>query len=344
MLAALARRTLSLLALGALAVLGVGGLRLWTIANEPSRMPEVTPDDDLAMLDSLTEGGAPSFPDRLAVSGGRLFVAHGADGTLDARPLTGGAPTEIARMGNPVSALAAGGGDLWIAAGRTARRVPLDGGAPVVVTDQLVRAHSIAGDGDTVFAVDADPTTPGMMKGSRVVRFPAVPAHAGSAEVTVLARYQGDVSNVVLDHGAAFWTDPLEGSVLTVPEHGGAPSALATERGLPGEVVIVGDQVVWVERRSESLWVVPRTGGAARQFAQDFVGFTHLVARGTRVAWTNEAAVDRKFGVFEAPLEGGEIVALSPKVDAIEGLAGDGERLYWLRDGGAGPIEARDGF
>jgi hypothetical protein len=341
---ALSPRTLSLLALGAIVVLSVGGFRLWTLANEPSRVPEVAPDDDLAMLESLTDGAALRWPDRFAFGGGRLFVSHGADVTIDARPAAGGEPTEVARDGAPVSALAVAGSALWIAAGRTVRRVPVDGGAPIVVTDQFVQPHSLASDGDMVFAVDVDPTAPGMLTGSRVVRFPAVPGHAGAAEVTIVARYQGGVTNVVLDHGVAFWSDPLEGAVLAMPEHAAAPSTLVTERGLPGEVAVVGDQVIWVERRSESLWAVPRAGGVARQLAQDFFGFTHLVAYGNRVAWVNEGAIDRKFAVFQIPLEGGSIVRITSFVDAIDDLAGDGEHLFWLRDGEAGPIEAGDAF
>jgi hypothetical protein len=75
---------------------------------------------------------------------------------------------------------------------------------------------------------------------------------------------------------------------------------------------------------------------------QDFAGFAHLVAHGNRVAWVNEAAVEGKFRVLEVPIGGGEIVAISPAVDSVDGLAFDGQRLFWLRDGVVQPVDSGD--
>jgi hypothetical protein len=342
-LASQRRSTYALAALGALVVVGIGGFRLWTLANEPARMPDVSPDDDLLMLASLPDAGAAGPRDRLAAGPGRLVFAHGSDGTVDVQPAAGGAPTQLARLGVPIAGLALGPDAAWVTAGRTVRRIPLDGGAPVVVTDRLVRPHAIAvGDG-TVVVVDADPDAPGTLRASRVVRLSAA-APATSVGPAVLGHYQGEVDNVAVDHGDAFWTDPLEGSVLGATAGALAPSMLATERGLPGAVVVVGDQVIWVEKRSESLWAVARAGGSPRQVAQDFAGFAHLTAHGDRVAWVNEAAVEGQFRVLEVPIGGGQVVAVSPAVDAIDGLASDGKRLFWLRDGVVQAVETADGF
>lgn len=336
-------QTRSLLALGALVAVGVGGFRLWTLANEPSRLPEVAPDDDLAMLAAITDGGPAATLDRLAAGSGRLVVASGADGTIELQP-AGGASTVLGHVGLPVAGLAVAGDAVWVSAGRAVRRVPLDGGAPVEVTDRLVHPQAIAADGHSVVVVDTDPTTPGLLRASRVVRLPAgaPPRDAALSELTVLGQYQGEVASIVLDQGTAFWADRLEGSILAAPAGAEAPTVLATDRGLPGAVVVVDDQVVWVEQRSESLWAVPRTGGAPRQVVQDFAGFAHVVAHGRRVAWVNESAVDGKFRVLEVPLEGGDVIAVSPAVEAIDGLASDGERLFWLRDGVARPVDGGD--
>lgn len=354
--AALASRTRSiyaLAALGALVAVGLGGYRLWTLANEPARTNDPSPDDNLLMLASFADAATAGPRDRLAAGAGRLVHAHGGDGAVDVQPGAGGAPTLLAHIGAPIAGLAVGPGAAWVTSGRAVRRIPLDGGAPVVVTDKLVRPHAIAvGDG-TIVVVDADPDAQGMLRASRVVRLSAAPGapDGGNAAAAVLGHYQGEVENVAVDHGDAFWTDPLEGSVLGAAAGALAPSMLATERGLPGAVVVVGDLVVWVEKRSESLWAVPRAGGAPRQLLQDFAGFAHLVAHGDKVAWVNEAAVDGKFRVLEAAVTAdggaGEVTALSPAVDSVEDLACDGKRLYWLRDGVVEPVEAAetlDGF
>jgi hypothetical protein len=339
----LTSQTRSLLALGALVALGVGGFRLWTLANAPSRMPETPPDDDLEMLATITDGGPAGTPDRLAAGSGHLVVARGADGTIEVQPVAGGTPTALAHLGLPVAGLAVTTDAVWVSAGRTVRRVPLDGGAPVVVTDKLVRPRAIAADESSVVVVDVDPTLSGSLHTSRVVRLPATgPREAGASEPTVLGEYQGEVVSVAIDRGTAFWADRLEGAVLSAAAGATTLTTLTTDRGLPGSVIVVGDQVVWVEQRSESLWTVPRTGGTPRQIVQDFAGFAHLTAHGRRVAWVNEAAVDGTFRVLEVPVDGGEVVTVSPDVDAIDGLASDGERLFWLRDGVARPVDAAD--
>ena len=337
-------QTRSLLALGALVVVGVGGYHLWTVATAPSRMPELPPDDDLEMLATLTDGGTAGTPDRLAAGSGRLVVARGTDGTIEVQGVDGGAPTALGKVGMPVTGLAVTSDAIWISAGRSVRRMPLDGGAAVVVDDQLVHPQSLAADDRSVVVVDVDPSTQGLLRTSWVVRFSvSAPRDGGGpADFVLLGKYQGDVVSVVLDHGTAFWADRLEGTVLAAAAGASAPVPLATDRGLPGSVVVVADQVVWVEQRSESLWAVPRAGGTPRQLVQDFAGFAHLVAHGRRVAWVNEAAVDGKVRVLEVPLEGGEVTPVSPAVDAIDGLASDGERLFWFRDGVVRPVEAGD--
>ena len=265
-------------------------------------------------------------------------MAHGSDGTIDVQPTDGGASTVLTRIGVPVAGLTLGPDAAWVTAGRTVRRLPLDGGVPMVITNQLVRPQAIAAGDGAVLVVDVDPTTPGMLRASRVLRLPAA-APAGAA-FTVLGTYQGEVDDVAVDRGDAFWADPLEGSVLAATAQAATPTILASERGLPGAVVVAADQVVWVEKRSESLWAVARTGGTPRRLAQDFAGFAHLVAHGDRVAWVNEAAVEGRFRVLEVPVAGGDVTPVSPAVDTVDALACDGKRLFWLREGAVQAVDA----
>jgi hypothetical protein len=58
------------------------------------------------------------------------------------------------------------------------------------------------------------------------------------------------------------------------------------------------------------------------------------------VAWVNEAAVEGKFRVLEVPVAGGDVTAVSRAVDAVDALACDGKRLFWLRDGAARSVDA----
>jgi hypothetical protein len=319
---------------------GIGGFELWKVATAPSEQPappEV--DDDLAMLATLTDA-APTFPRLLAVSGGKRFTTHGAEGAIEVEAVgdagrDGGraAPVpHLSPLGVPIAAVALGGDALWVAAGSSVRRIPLDGSAPQIVTDKLTHPQALAADAHSVVVVDLDATTPGLLRASRVLRLAAHPDGSFAAPA-VLGRYPGEVSNVALDDGTAYWADRLEGSLLSSASAAVDPRVLLRDRGLPGQVLVVGDTLVWVEERSDALWAMPKTGGVPRQLAQDFAGFAHLVARRRRVAWVNEAAVDGKYTVLEVPLEGGDTVALTEPVEAIDALASDGERLYMLRDG-----------
>ncbi len=72
-----------------------------------------------------------------------------------------------------------------------------------------------------------------------------------------------------------------------------------------------------------------------RQLVQDFAGFAHLVVGARGVYWTNEAAVDGTYRVFLFAHGASEPVPVTPAVEAIDALASDGMRIYWLRHGTA---------
>jgi hypothetical protein len=163
-----------------------------------------------------------------------------------------------------------------------------------------------------------------------------VPAAGGDA--TTIASVEGVVTGVALDESSVYWADSLNGAILAAKKTGGAGQALVHDRGLPRDVVVDGDSLVWVEQRSESLWTLPVAGGTPRQLVQDFAGFAHLVASARGVWWVNEAAVDGTVRVFLLAHGASEPTAASPAVEAIDGLASDGSRVYWLRHGVAEPL------
>ena len=324
----------SLLAFGALVAVGVGGYELWTVATAPSA-PSPAPtggaDDDLAMLASLADAGAASAHWLLAAAAGRQYATHGSEGAIDVRSAPGGPSAPLAPVGAPIAGLAVAGDTLWITTGHSVLRVPGDGGAPVIVAERLAQPRAIAADGKTVVVVDFDTSTGGLLGASRVVRI--VEASGPTLRSVVLGRYPGPIANVALDQGTAYWADRLEGNLLAAAAEDAEPRVLASSRGIPGQVLIVGDSLVWVEQRGEALWIMPKIGGAPRLLVQDLAGFAHVVAHGARVAWVNEAAVSGKFRVLEVPIDGGDPVALGAPGDAIDALASDGTRLFWMRDG-----------
>jgi hypothetical protein len=337
----LSSRTGSLVALGALVAVGFLGVKLWNVATSPSRAPEVPPDDDLDMFALLVDAAAPAEPERLAVASGRIVIAHGPAGEVGVLAAASAPTMPLGKVGAPVAGLAIAGDAAWVTSGRTVRKLPLDGGPPSIVADKLGRARAVAADGTSVVFVDLDTTTPGLLPASRVVRLTV-----GHSETTVLGTYKGEIIGVALDHGTAYWADRLDGSILAAGADATTPTVLAADRGLPGTVVVVGDTIVWDEKRTEALWAMPRGGGKPRQLLQDFAGFAHLVAHGTRVAWVNEAAVEGQFRVLESDVgqDGGgdEVIPVSPPVDSIDALACDGSRLYWVRDGVASLVDRGD--
>ena len=319
-------RTAPLLALVGLLGLGVAGFLYSTSAAPPAARVVAPPEDDLEMLARVLDASAPRATGLLAVDDANVYVARGASGVVEARPKAGGPARTLATLGSPATGMAIAGGSIWIAAGRSVRRIPLAGGSPAVVFDRLARAGAIAADGQWVFVVDVEGGATGLLATSSLLR---VPAAGGDA--VVLGRTQGPVASLAIDEANVYWTDALEGAVLAVPKAGGTARTVAADRGLPEQVTVMGDSLVWVERRSESLFAAPKAGGAPRSIVQDFAGFAHVVAMGHTIAWIDEAAVGGAFRVLAIDAAGGDVLARSPPVDAVDALATDGAHLFWLR-------------
>jgi hypothetical protein len=326
----------SLIALAGLVVLGIAAWLLWPVDSPHVTPRSGSPDDDLEMLATMLDAAGARAPELLVAGPAGVFVARGAQGTIEAHAASG-EPRLVASVGAPVQGMALAGQTLWLTSGRRVLRVATTGGSPVVVTDQLTRPHAIASDGQWVFAIDVDAAPTGLLRGSAVVRIAA----AGGDPV-VVGRYQGEVTNVALDDANAYWADRLEGTILSASKSGGEPRMLASERGLPGQLLVAGDSVAWIEKRSESLWIMPKVGGVPRQLAQDFAGFARLVVHDGAIAWTGESPVDGTLHLLSVPLAGGEVSEVGPPVASIDAIASDGTRLYWLRGGTASEVPATE--
>ena len=275
------------------------------------------------------------FSDLLVTGPTELYVARGADGTIEAQPKVGGEPRLVARIGAPVLGLSFAGDALWLTTGHSIERISTKGGAAQILSDKLVRPHAIAADGTWVFVVNVGGASGGLLRASAVVR-----VAASGGDPTVLGRYEGEVTNVALDADSAYWADRLDGTIVSAAKVSGATKVLASDRGLPGQVVVAGDMIAWVEKRSESLWAMPKAGGGPKQLEQDFAGFSRVVVLHDAIAWTGEAPVDGVLRILSVPAAGGEVSPLGPAVDAIDAIASDGTTLFWLRDGVASAVPA----
>ena len=335
----------------ALAFLGFGapvGWRVW-LASSASAPPVAPPaplpvEDDLELVAALFDAAPTSDAERdLLVAGGDdLFFARAADRVVLAVPKSGGPPRTLATLEGPVADMALAGGALWLstqargaagvggAQGRSGlvERLSLPGGSLSVVTTELSLPTALASDGEWVFVVDVNTSEAGLLPKSSVVRLPS-----GGGPPTVLGRSEGEIDAIALDGAFAYWTDRLDGKILSVPKTGGEPHALASERGLPEMLRAYDGALYWVERRSDSLWTMPATGGTPRKIAQDFAGFRHLVIDRRGAWWVNEAAVQGVFRVLEAPSGKGEELAASESVTSVDALTADGRDLYWAREG-----------
>jgi hypothetical protein len=315
----------------------------WCVASgnrAQTTVPTTTPTDDLDLVALLHDGGAANEApvNLVAARAGIIYVARADDRTIVATPAPSGAPTTLMHLPEPAWGLALDDASAWVTSTRNGggvlERLALAGQAqPAVVASGFTRPRAVTSDGTNVFLVDAGAHGSGLLSKSTIVRIPV----AGGDSVKI-ATVEGVVSGVALDAANVYWADSLEGAVLAAPKTGGMPHALLHDRGLPRDVVIDGDALVWVEQRSESLWTVPASGGVPRQIVQDFGGFTHLVASARGVWWTNETAVDGSYRVFLMAHGAAEPVPVTPAVDAIEGLASDGARVYWLHGGHAEPV------
>jgi hypothetical protein len=321
---------------------------LWLAASsEPAPNP-VPPQvkDDLELVEALFDAGPePEAPHDVLVAGERdLYLARAAEHDVIAQPKGGGDTRTLATLEQPAYDMTLAGGALWLTTRATSSprspdgkaptdsgvvaRLPLSGGKPAVLTTGLSSPRTIACDGEWVFVVDTDDSEAGLLQKSTIVR---IPAKGGPP--TVVARSDGEIDAIALDGPSIYWTDRLDGSILSAAKTGGSPKVLASERGLPEKLRAYGGALYWIERRSESLWTMPLSGGTPRQMTQDLAGFAHVVVDGRGVWWTNEAAIDGAFRVLVAPGPTGQELEGSDIVSAVDALATDGHELYWYREG-----------
>jgi hypothetical protein len=341
-----------LLPLSVLAIVIAITFGVWWASSKSGHgeLPASPPDDDLPSIPRTPDAriARPPARDVLVAGTDRLYLSRAGDHSIAAIPKTGGAGATLAHVDGPVYGMAFADASLWlttIAPGQPAARsgavlkLGLAGAPPVVVTDGLVSPRAVAADGKWVFVVDVDAGGSGLLAESAILRFSAREQSSG-ARLSPVARSKGEVSNITLDERFVYWADRFEGTIVAAPKEGGDPRVLASGRQLPGDVIADGGTLYWVEERSNSLWTLPKGGGAPRQIAQDFAGFAGLTSGAGSLWWTNAVAVEGAYQVLTMPKTGGEpsVAAAAGSASTMGGLASDGSRVYWERDGNVVPV------
>jgi hypothetical protein len=206
---------------------------------------------------TATFGSALAY--ELAADGPRLVYSN-LEGTrgVYAMPLAGGAPEELARVENPIFALA-DGALYWAeydqVTAQSTVRVRAGTGTSVVFGPNAGRIDRIAVDGDDLFVATGSPTT----DEHRLLR---LPKGGGSPTVLWSGRHES-VTAMTVAEGSVVWGEWGGVGLWRVPVTGGAVQTLleATDANL-GAPTIRDGFVYVADRATGRILRVPLAGGA----------------------------------------------------------------------------------
>lgn len=182
-----------------------------------------------------------------------------------------------------------------------------------------------------------------------------------------------DISAIVLDQAAVYWTDWQNGKILTMPKSGGEPRVLADARR-PSALAVDATHVYWTEDVEGQGAVVsmPLAGGAPLTLASGQSAPRGMAINATHVYWTatwdetlsrvllaggaleivakaevypEHVALDDKFAywvggyaVQKVRLQGGD-PEQEPGDDFVNDLAVDETSVYFVQDGEGGSFK-----
>jgi hypothetical protein len=275
-------------------------------------------------------------PYDLAVSATHLywtttFVPPPGRGKLMRVALAGGAPEELA-VGlageNPHSIVLDETSVYWTDLTSTTGailKMPLEGGAPVVLAASQNNPHGLAVDGTNVYWTTFG--APGQVR--RVLKAP--PAGTVSP-VEELASNESLPNMLAVDDEFVYWTDfvPKTGAVRRARlDRSSPPSTFAAMQDEPYGVAVDGTSVYWTNHAGGDVMKAPRTGeGTPIALAAGQDQPYRVVVDGARVIW---ATYDPDSGAAGAvrtiSIAGGAPTELSPSTSFH--VAVDGTSVYW---------------
>jgi len=192
-----------------------------------------------------------------------------------------------------------------------------------ILASGLGQPFALAGEGDTLFWIDAD--------AKQLLSMPK----AGGA-ITVLATGADTQSpwSVAADASYVYWLDAADATVRRTPRAGGASVILATaqpSQGLAG-IATDGSYVYFSSYDGNGTGVVRRVskwGGFVQTLATG-TNPTALVVDSWFVYVADASVLGGNNTILRVPKSGGAKVTISSNEDAL-GLAADANNLYWKR-------------
>lgn len=171
------------------------------------------------------------------------------------------------------------------------------------------------------------------------------PCEKGMCRPELVATALKDPWYLALDDAFVYWTDLNGGSIVRVDKAGlTAPIHLAYNQSAPFDVKVDERSVYWTNRGDGTIVRADKGDGGAQATLATLAdaGPLEIALDDASVYWTVEGRDASPGGVFRVDKQqGGTPIALCPQRGSPQGLALDGERVYWA-DHAAGTIESAD--
>jgi len=123
------------------------------------------------------------------------------------------------------------------------------------------------------------------------------------------------------DATTAYWTLPVDGSVMKASLSGGGPVTVASGEETPSELLIVGDWLYWTARSGLSR--VPLIGGALEKLG----GWSYLLLNDAQHLYTTTGTGGNVIRFNLADASQSTTIAMRPT--AVYALTGDANYIYW---------------
>jgi hypothetical protein len=280
-------------------------------------------------------------PTAIVVDGTRVYWTDVFDGTLVAKPKSGGTKTTLADFG--------AGDDLaitsdlatvvWYTLVNVAKTPAAGGNVSVVTASGDLTALAV--DADTVYFLKEGTFSPGYNKDGSVNK-----VFLTGGTVTPLATGQDWPVAVAVDGNNVYWiaqgTAPDLGKVMRMPKTGGTPVPIASDQPMPCGLAINPSFVFWMTHcdsnipGTRSLMRTPKSGGSSSTLLSGVDGSSYLVADDNYVYWTfaGSNSPQKPGAVLKIPVTGGAApIVLATDQTGPRGLTLDSLRIYWANAG-----------